>query len=95
MFGFVFVVLLVEAGLSAFLSEAFLTQDVNGIGKPGTIIKSVLPDENDVLLDTTTTQREPRNQQATFPPRAIVSFFVNVLKKQRELSQRQNGSLCS
>lgn len=42
-----------------FLSEAFLAQDVDDIGKPGKIIKSVLSDENDLFLNTTT-QREPR-----------------------------------
>lgn len=45
------------------MSEAFLSQDVDDIGKPGKTIKSVLSDENDLLLlFLTTTQREPRNK---------------------------------
>lgn len=70
----------------AFLS--FLAQDVDDIGKPGKIIKSVLLHKG--------------NHGTLGPPslarRRFILFlflFLNVIKKQRRLFERQNGSLCS
>lgn len=57
-------------------TEAFLSQDVDDIGEPGKIIKSVLSDENVfllLLLLSTPTQKEPRNKYFS-PPRAVISF---------------------